>query len=182
MTFFQQKNTSNKPRKSSLGKKIHSFFQQNSSLNPQKNLVNSKRTITEVNKLKSFGHMFFKPPVKQSSSGQLHDSLAKKSFSMNPNPLRRMSSSTINKTFGTNNLSLKKNNKSNRRRATLGSRRQNTLQSGVSKSSEFFIALVENRARQIGVAAFSLFTGVISVAHVNLIFSTFAYIFDPFVV
>jgi len=47
------------------------------------------------------------------------------------------------------------------------SRRQNTLQSGVTKHSEYFLALVENRARQIGVAAFSLFTGVISIAQVK---------------
>lgn len=68
---------------------------------------------------------------------------------------------------------LEKNNKNLERRASnvrakkLGTIR-NTLQSGVSKQSEQFVALVENRARQIGLASFSLFTGNIFITKVTL--------------
>ena len=55
-----------------------------------------------------------------------------------------------------------------------------TLQSGVSKASEQFSCIVENRSREIGIASFSLFTGAVFITKVRLELSSLILIIFKF--
>lgn len=54
-----------------------------------------------------------------------------------------------------------------RRQSLVSNTRRRTLQSGVSRNSEQYVCIVENRARQIGLCSFSMFTGTIIMTEVS---------------
>lgn len=150
----------------SLNKLNHTNFLKNENFNKTNQTANPKfhrknpiaQTLKDIGLNRRAATAKQDPPQKISKKVQNEQSLV--SLNLKKENLRRNSTIANNSIQSYRRTSLVNNT---RRKTTM----ERTLHSGVSSTSEYYVCIVENRARQLGIAAFSLFNGCVLLSDVK---------------